>query len=167
MATINFEGLDDLITLCEITFRQTKNIVGKSIYPGAAIMLQEAEQATANIITDSSHTKGMRKGPSEKQKQGLIESLGVAPIRKDDWGYNVKIGYDGYNGLPSKRSAKGQANILIARSVESGTSFMYPQHFMQRATERARQRVEEAIEKQFYEELEAIWEKLKTTPYSV
>lgn len=159
MARISFEGLDDFVKLCEVTFRTTKKIVGKSIYPGAAIMMRAAEQATANIITDSSHTKGMRRGPSEKQKQGLIESLGIAPMRVDDWGYNVKIGFDGYNGLPSKRNPKGQANIVIARSVESGTSFMYPQHFMQRAEERVRSQVEDAIERQFYEEVKAIWDK--------
>lgn len=159
MATMTFEGIDDLITLCELTVQRTKKIVGRSIYPGAGIMYQEALRATQNIITDSSHTEKMRRGPTEAQKQGLIESLGIAPMRTSEWGYNVKIGYDGYNGLPSKKNAKGQANIVIARSVESGTSFMYPQHFMQRAVERARKRVEDAIENQFYEEVKAIWDK--------
>lgn len=156
---MSFEGLDDVITLCEYTFNMTRKIVGKSIYPGAQIMLREAERATANIITDATHTDKMRRGPTERQKQGLIESLGVAPIRKDTWGWNVKIGYDGYNDIVTKKYQKGQPNIMIARSVESGTSFMYPQHFMERAVQRVRQQVEEAIEQQFYEEMKAIWEK--------
>lgn len=159
MATISFEGLDDLITLCEITYRQTEKIVGRSIYPGAGVMVKEAERATANIITDATHTDKMRRGPTEKQKQGLIESLGIARIKHDQWGWNVKIGYDGYNSIVTKKYKKGQPNIMIARSVESGTSFMYPQYFMRRAVQRAQQQVEGTIEAQFYEEVKAIWEK--------
>ena len=159
MATISFEGLDNVITLCEMTYRQTSKIVGKSIYPGAKVMLTAAEKATASIITDSTHTSKMRVGPTEQQKQGLIESLGVAPIRRDDWGWNVKIGYDGYNGIVTKKYKKGQPNIMIARSVESGTSFMYPQHFMERAVESTRKQVEETIENAFYEEIKSIWDR--------
>lgn len=38
--------------------------------------------------------------------------------------YNVKIGFDGYNNIRSKRWPQGQPNQMVARAIESGTSWM-------------------------------------------
>lgn len=162
MVSFKMEGLDKLIELCKLTERETDKICGRAIYPGGGIMYQEALRATQGIRTDALEFRrgGMRSGPTEEQKQGLIESLGVAPIRKKRWGMNVKIGYDGYNNVKTGQwAATGQPNIMIARVVESGTSFMQPQYFMEKAVQTATPSIETAVKAQFEEELVAIWGK--------
>ena len=158
MPTFEFKGLDEFMQLCNLTVSQTDKILGRSIYPGGGIMYREALAATQSLPVDEQWHKGMRRGPTAIQKEGLEESLGIAPIRKERWGMNVKIGYDGYNKVKTGQWAgKGQPNMMIARVYESGTSFAYPHHFMDRAVNMARPLVETAIEQQFSEEIVNIW----------
>ena len=154
------EGLDKFIDLCDLTVKQTDKLCSRAIYPGGGVMYDYAKQATQAIRTDpvGFRKSGMKWGPSKEQKDGLIESLGIAPIRKQKWGLNVKIGYDGYNNVKTGKWAEtGQPNILIARVVEGGASFMQPQYFMEKAVARATPAVEKAIDEQFSEELTNIW----------
>lgn len=156
------EGLDKLIELCKLTERETDKICGRAIYPGGGIMYQSALRATQGLRVDPVGFRkgGPRWGPTKEQKEGLIESLGVAPIRKKRWGMNVKIGYDGYNNVKTgKWAATGQPNIMIARVIESGTSFMQPQYFMTRAVQNSTPSIETAVKRQFEEELVEIWGK--------
>lgn len=159
MVSMKMEGLDKFIDLCNLTVKQTDKLCGRSIYPGGGIMYEYANQATRAIRTDPVGFRkgGMKWGPSKEQRDALVESLGIAPIRKQRWGMNVKVGYDGYNNIVTERWPQGQPNMMIARSVESGTSFMQPQYFMEKAVQRAAPAVEKAIETQFYEELTNIW----------
>lgn len=159
MVSLKMEGLDKFIDLCDLTVKQTDKLCSRAIYPGGGIMYDYANQATRAIRTDpvGFRKSGMKWGPSKEQRDGLIESLGIAPIRKQRWGMNVKIGYDGYNNIVTERWPQGQPNMMIARSVESGTSFMQPQYFMEKAVQRATPAVEKAIEAQFAEELTNIW----------
>lgn len=151
------EGLDKLIDLCDLTARQTDKICGRTIYPGGGVMYESAKQSTQAIRTDTGNYRARKVGPSEEQKAALVESLGIAPIRKKQWGMNVKVGYDGYNNTVTERWPQGQPNMMIARAVESGTTFMQPQYFMERAVRSATPAVEKAMEEQFSEELLNIW----------
>lgn len=159
MVSLKMEGLDKFIDLCDLTVKQTDKLCGRAIYPGGGIMYEYANQATRAIRTDPVGFRkgGMKWGPSKEQRDGLIESLGIAPIRKQRWGMNVKVGYDGYNNIVTERWPQGQPNMMIARSVESGTTFMQPQYYMEKAVQRATPAVEKAIEAQFSEELTNIW----------
>lgn len=160
MVSFKCTGIDEFLNICDLTVKQTDKILGRSIYPGGGIMYDAALRTVSAIRTDPAwRHPGRRLGPTEQQKAGLAESLGIAKIRKERWGLNVKIGFDGYNDIVTKRWPKGQPNMMVARSVESGTSFMQPQYFMERAVNAATAAVEKAIEEQFYEELGNIWNK--------
>ena len=145
---------------CFRTANQTDKLFSRAIYPGGGIMYEYALRATQGIQVEPEgfHRGGRRWGITQEQKNGLVESLGIAPIRKKRWGLNVKIGFDGYNTVKTGQwSNKGQPNILIARVVESGTTFMRPQYFMERAVRAATPAIERAVESEFYDELGTIW----------
>ena len=59
----------------------------------------------------------------------------------------MKIGFDGYNQLTTKRWPQGQPNSMVARSVESGTSWMKKQPFMRNAEQSAKGPCEAVMEK--------------------
>jgi hypothetical protein len=46
---------------------------------------------------------------------------------------SVKLGFDGYNDVVTDKYPSGQPNQLIARAIESGTSWLQPCHFMSKA----------------------------------
>lgn len=77
-------------------------------------------------------------------------------MRDDDGYYNVKIGFDGYNSIRTKRWPKGQPNAMVARSVIRGTSFMAANNFMASAVRKARARALERMRVIVDQKLKAI-----------
>lgn len=90
---------DKLSALNRIAQRE---VAGHAIYEGAKIV---ADQAKANLA-------GVIRGPSTG---ALIGSLGISTMQESGDGWNVKLGFDGYD-------AKGVPNQLKARVMESGSS---------------------------------------------
>lgn len=147
MATFEFQGVDELIAQYQRLADSAEDVIGEAIYQGAGVVVRQVASAIEGITTDNRHGTEDHKtqGPSDIQKQGLIHSLGIAPMRNDNGFWNVKIGFDGYNRVHTKRWPQGQPNSMVARSVESGTSWMQKQPFMRKAEQSARGPCEEAM----------------------
>lgn len=160
MAEIVFEGMSDLLALIQKTEEQTSRICGRALHPGAKIIADECKARLERIRTDDSLFKfhqGYRHGPTKRQKRFLIESMGIAKMRKLPDGYDVKLGFDGYNDIVSERWKNGQPNAMIARSVNKGTSFMEAQPFMDESIRVSERQVLKAIEEEFEKQIERIW----------
>lgn len=140
MAKFQFEGVDKLVAQYEKLAENTEHIIGKAIYNGAGVVMKSVKGAVDGISTDDHYgtAENPISGPSTIQKLGLQYSLGIAKMRNDHGFRNVKIGFDGYNRLKTKAWPKGQPNSMVARSVESGTSWMTKQPFMRKAEQSAK-----------------------------
>lgn len=165
MSHIRVEGMEEYLALLDLNYKQLERICGRSIYPGAGLAYKECRRRIENLRTDDHLFKfaeqygRKRRGLTTRQKQGLIESLGIAKLRHVGGSLDVKLGFDGYNDIVSERWDKGQPNAMIARSVNNGTSFMEAQPFMDQTIEAIRHTAENKIEQQFYKELQKIWDK--------
>lgn len=139
MARFQFEGVDDLIAQYEKLAGDSLEIIGKAIYNGAGVVMKAVSGAVDNIDTDNRYGTSEKpvSGPTSIQKIGLQKSLGITKMRADGDFWNVKIGFDGYNNVKTKKWPQGQPNSMVARSVESGTSWMRKQPFMRRAEQSA------------------------------
>ena len=144
--------------------QSTDRIVREVIHDGAEIVADAIREGLESLPT-SEHggrpwwgTPGHPAyGPSREQKQGLLDSFGITPISTDAKGFtNVHIGFDGYNGIRSARWPQGQPNQMVARAVESGTSFMEANPAIKRARARARKAAEKAMERTFERESKKI-----------
>lgn len=128
---------------------------------GAEEMAKEAVYEGAKIVTDAvrASIEALPVGPPREgkvtalQKQGLLDGLGIAGFRKDGSFINVKVGEDGYNGERSRKYPRGQPNALIARSLESGSSFAPKRPFIAPAVSQTRRAAEKAIENKLDEEI--------------
>ena len=142
MAKFQFEGVDEYISQLNKLYSDTDKIIGRAIYEGTGVVMKAIKSAIANINTDDSHGYGTaenpKTGPTSIQKAGLIHSVGIAKMRNDGGFYNTKIGFDGYNLVQTKRWPQGQPNAMVARSIESGTSWMTKQPFMRKAEQAAK-----------------------------
>lgn len=158
MAKFQFEGVDDLVSMFERLSKDSMPMIGEAVYTGANTVMKYVVQGIDSIVVDNRHGTPDHpvKGPNAYQKEGLYRSVGIAKARFDGNFYNVKIGFDGYNGLETKRWPSGQPNSMIARSIQSGTSWMMKQPFMRKAEQAAKGPCEKAMEKVVDKHIEKI-----------
>jgi len=99
----------------------------------------------------------LRTGIPGQAKKGLQASYGITPMQRDENGfYNVKIGFDGYNSIKTKAYPNGQPNQMIARSVESGTSFLQKHPFVAPGVRKSRKAALKKMEEIIDEETKKI-----------
>lgn len=159
MARIRMYGTEEYALKLSKLSVNSQAVAEKAIQEAAGII---ADQVRANIqalpaVKDIENIKAYKEGRkshlSIKQKQGLLESLGITPVALDNGFYNAKIGFDGYNGIRTKKYPKGQPNQLIARVAESGSTYMDKTPFMRKALTASRakalQRMQEIIDNEF------------------
>jgi len=96
-------------------------------------------------------------GVPKQQKQDLLDSLGITPPDIDfDGNTNIKIGFDGYGKIPTKKYPKGVPNQLLARAVESGSSVRKKTPFIRKAVNKAKKLAEAEMQKKLNEHIEII-----------
>ena len=158
MAKFQFTGVDNLLAQYEKLEANSTEMIGKAIYVGAGLVADTIRASMESIIVDNHFGTSENKiaGPNALQKMGLLQSMGISELRRDGNFWNVKVGWDGYNNLKTKRWPQGQPNTLVAQSVESGTSWMEKQPFVRRAEKSSKGRCEEVMAEAFDKELKRI-----------
>lgn len=143
-------GMDKYIQqLTNLEFK-SPGIAGKAVYEGAKIVADAIKQEIESLpVEESRHHSEDDKtnGVTNAQKDGLRFSndgggTGIAKMRADGSFYNVKIGFHGYNSVKTEKYPGGQPNAMIARSVESGTSFRKKNPFVSRAVRKSKDAAE-------------------------
>ena len=158
MATMKFKGLDEYIRKLERLSSSSEAQIKKALYKGAGVAADSIKQSINALQTDDEGYKPdeIRRGPTTIQKVGLINSFGISPMRTKAGTIDVKLGFDGYNGVRTERWPKGQPNTMVARSIESGTSWMQKQPFIKKAERTAKAKVEETIKRELENEIKKI-----------
>lgn len=151
-------GIDKYISSLEVLSKSSKEMIGKSIYAGADVVTDRIRAAIEGIPIESSNeaaaSGALISGLSSNQKGGLLDGLGITKMELDGGTYNVKVGFDGYNTIRNKNWPKGQPNSMIARSLESGTSFRAKNPVISKATRAARAEAEKAMADALDKEIE-------------
>lgn len=111
-------GIDKYIKqLTNLEF-QSEDVVGHAIYQGAAVVA-DAVKSSIRALPASACNR--------LEKAALIDGMGIAPMKNEDGYFNVKIGFDGYDSIKTTKFPRGRPISMIARSIESGTSWR-PKH---------------------------------------
>lgn len=163
MATFEFKGMEEYIALLERLGHDTDAMCGKAIYAGAGVV---ADAIRAGVETLPEITEGHAVfgyvterpalGVTPRQKEGLLRGLGITE-KEDKFGrHNVKVGFDGYNDVKTKKFPKGQPNVLVARGVESGSSAKLKSPFVRPAVNRVRSKAEAAMAEAADQEIQKI-----------
>ena len=95
-------------------------------------------------------------GVTAVQKAGLLDGFGISKLQDDSGYLNVKLGFDGYNRTRTEKYPQGQPNQLVARGVESGTSWKQKKPFIRPAVTRSRKPAETEMKRVIDEEIEKI-----------
>lgn len=147
MATIQFKNGDEyLMKIAKLEAELKDQVLGEAIFGAACIVADEMRSSLEQVPTDEGFgTSGSpTRGPKKRQKEGLMQSLGIASMQDDGTGYlHVKIGFDGYNDIRTERWPNGQPNQMVARAVEGGTSWMEKNAFVRKAVNASKARAVE------------------------
>jgi len=155
MANLGFKGLEEYSAkLNRLSALSRDNIIGAAVYDGAKIMADAIKAELNALPTDEGHDR-KKAGPSQADKDAVIQGMGIAPMQDDDGYLNVKVGFDGYDARPTPQYPRGHPIAMLARSIRSGTSWMEGHDFVKTAKAKSRpaaiaamkQRVEREIEK--------------------
>lgn len=154
MPTFEVQGLDDYRDVLKTLSRgELEKILGTTIYNGAGLVADKirAEINKLPIVDEAEYGSPGHplRGITREQKRGLLEGFGISKMRKKYDGYDVSIGFTGYNSVRTKKYPKGQANSMIARSIEKGTSFRAPHPFLKKTATRTRNACAEEMVRQF------------------
>lgn len=155
------KGLDNYIAYLQRINAVTDEMIGEAVYDMAKVV---ADKVRANIealpaVSNEANIATYREGYSrlsEPEKQGLMDGFGVSPLQDDSGYINVKLGFDGYNSIKTKKYPQGQPNALIARVTESGSSYREKTPFIRPAVNAARKPAEKAGQAKIDEKIKSI-----------
>ena len=153
MAKIEFKGIDEYAKVLATLGNESEEIVKSAVYKGAAIVADEIKSGINSIPIQEGNNglppvgtpENKLYGISRKQKGDLMDSFGLAPMENNGDYIQTKAGVDGYGSIPTKKYPGGVPNVMLMRSIESGTSFRDKHPVFRQATNRARKRAEEAM----------------------
>lgn len=156
MAKLQFKGLEEYEAQLLKLRGLTEQMIGEAIYEGAAIVADEVKKGIESIPIDDRYATGgtMLHGITQEQKQGLLDGFGIASMQNENGYLHVKLGFNGYNSMKTKNFPNGQPNSMIARSVNSGSSFRQRIPFVDNAVNSAKSRAEEKMKQKLDEAIE-------------
>lgn len=150
MATVTFKGIDAYIGQLKKLQNKSDEVIGRAVYDGAAVVA-DAIRKEVDAIPIVQNQRGTPANPidgvTRTQKKGLQDGFGISPAKNDRGFINVKLGFAGYNKTRTKKYPRGQPNALIARAVNSGTSFRRKRRFVDKAVTASRAKAENAMGK--------------------
>lgn len=150
------KGIDEYIRSLGNLQRESGHICGKAVYEGAKVVA-DAVKAELNALpintSDDYKQRDSKKGVTAAQKAGLISGMGIAKMKNDGGYFNVAVGFHGYNSTTTDKYPQGQPNAMIARSVNSGSSFRRKNPFFDRAIRKSKTAAEAAMVQKVDEEI--------------
>ena len=160
MPKAELKGFEDIYKILNNLSDNAEKILKNGLYEGAGIMAEElkAKLNSMPVVGDKENLGAYkRKGKyklSFTQRKGLIESLGISPFgTTQKMEIETHIGFDGYNNIKTKKYPNGQPNQLIARIVESGSTYMDKTPFIRPALNSGKKRAEEKMKQTIEDEI--------------
>lgn len=139
---------------------KSEAIVKQAVYKGAGTAIEAVKKGIDSLPEDKNRLlKNSDKinVVTKAQKSALLSHIGLTSMENDNGYINTKIGFDGYmDGYPTKKYPKGLPIVLLARSVESGSSVRAKRPFVRKSINAIRAEVENIMAEVVNEEINKI-----------
>ena len=132
--TMKTEGLTELSEMISSMADRAEDVATGALFDGAAVVATAYRNAIGRIVTEPFHylarpdLTGTKRYASPEEKAALMGKSGIAEFRKNGSEVDTLIGITGSAGY-ANIGGKAKAVRMIARSINSGTSFMQKQPF--------------------------------------
>ena len=137
--TMETVGLDQLGRMLAQLGDKAQEIASGALYEGAGITANAMSAGIQSIQTEPFKyaTDRQMRLASPQEKAALERKIGIAKFRKNGSEVNTIIGISRASGY-TQIAGKKKAVLVIARSINSGTSFMHKQPVFRQAVSRNR-----------------------------
>lgn len=138
------EGLEELSAMLDRLGNKAQDVAVGSLFDGAAVVADAFASAVSSIKTEPFTHKKPHRLPSPEEKAALAGKTGIAHFNKNGSEVDTIVGFTkdaGYVQLGERKTAVRE----IARSINSGTSFMSKQPVFRRAGNAAKSAAERAM----------------------
>lgn len=146
------KGMDEYLSKLGNLEMTAPLAIGRAIYQGAKVVADAIERNIEALPVDDSQHGDQLKGIRSIQKEGLKGrpkgkggGFGISKAETTNGYTHVKLGFDGYNKLRTKKYPGGQPNAMIARTIEGGNSFTRKHPFVGPAVRASRDQAEAAM----------------------
>ena len=163
--SVDFKDLDALERNLRTLSDEAQGICKMALYDGAAVAADALRKSVDGLarVPDVAAMNAARRGEpavlSVSQKNGLREGLGISPMKIRGKTISVKVGFDGYNSVKTKRWPNGQPNVMVAASCEHGSSAMLEQPFIAPTFRAKSAQIQRAMMKTATDQISKILEK--------
>lgn len=160
MARFTMRGMEEYEEKLSRMYKDTELVGGKAIYAAAEIVADEIRKNIEALPERSEFGTPGRpvRGVTRRGKQGLLDGFGISTMQETDGYLHVKIGFSGYNTVKTGQYPQGQPNQLVARGVESGTSWLEKTPFVRPAMRKTQKSAVRAMQDVIDEETKKIME---------
>ena len=142
--SIETNGLEELSSMLSQLGGQAENVAAGSLYDGAGVVADAFKGAVGSIRTEPFKGKRDRRLPSPEEKAALMGKTGIAKFNRTGDEVETLIGVSGAAGY-ANIGGKAKAVRLIARSINSGSSFMPKQPVFRKAKSASQGKAKAAI----------------------
>ena len=148
-------GLIEAINTLDKMGNDYREICGKGIYDGAGFVADTLKDQISKLPRREDNDPNRHpRGATDTEVSGLLSSMGIAPMRDNGDSLDVQVGFDGYNNDVTEKYPKGKPNAMVARALESGTSWLSKTPFIGPAERASRAKAEAIMEKTIQYEIQ-------------
>lgn len=160
MARFTMRGMEEYELKLSKLAEHSRTVGGRAVYAAAKIVANEIRKNIEDLPERSGYGTPEHpvRGVTKRGKQGLLDGFGVSKMEETDGYVHVKLGFDGYNTVKTKKHPRGQPNQLVARGAESGTSWLEKTPFVRPAMRKTQKSAVRAMQNIIDEETKKIME---------
>lgn len=120
-------GLDEAMKRLEDLGARSDELLSRALYDGAKVMADGLKDAIRALPEDTGF-KRIDRGDKPRNvvdpldKEDLISHMGISSFRSETGKVYARISFDGYGQVRTKKFPNGRPVVLIARSINSGSS---------------------------------------------
>lgn len=159
MAKLKFHA-GDLDKRMEKLRIAVSNYIGKqALYGGADIFADELRKETEGIPDEVFRHLDQEerfRSVADKDKEHLIESMGISEFYENGHIIETSVGFEGYQGVATKKYPQGVPNALLARAINIGSSVRQRYPFIDNAARKAAPKVEAKMKEITEKEIDKI-----------
>lgn len=160
MPSIKVDGLDDIFAKLKAMGGDIESVQKQAVYAGMAVIRDEVVRQIEALPEQRGYIKEQdlpRDVITPREKEQLLKHIGIAPMENVGGTVSTRISFDGYTDIKTKKYSNGLPAVLVARSINSGSSVRTKHPFMRQAQAAAKAKAVDAAEQAAREVLKKIW----------
>lgn len=149
MPSMKVDGLDDVFAMLKSVGGDIEGVQKQAVYAGMSVVRDEVVRQIQALPVQRGYLpegKLPRDVITPREKEQLLKHIGIAQMDTKNGTVSTAISFDGYTDIKTKKYKKGLPAILVARSINSGSSVRTKHPFMRQAMAASKARAIEAAE---------------------